>query len=116
MDFNRGTEIEFEGDELHQKLVASLQSFLFPDGTEIHRDGYSVSEEYQREFHKRFAVSLAKIVDVLAQQYAVGKVNNIVYPEEVLWDVLLQEIQRREQEAQENIFRQAMMGMEPPEE
>ena len=78
MDYNRGAEIEFEGNEFHQKLVSLVQSFLFPEGTESQRDGFSVSEEYQREFHKRFAVSLGKIVDVLAQQYAVGKVNNIV--------------------------------------
>lgn len=113
MEFNRGVEIEFEGDELHQQMVELVQRFLFPKGMEHHRDGFSVSEEYQQEFHKRYAVSLSKIVDVLCQQYAVGKVNNIVYPEEYLWEVIFQEIKRREQEAQDRIYQEAMMGMEP---
>ena len=113
MDLNRGIEIEFEGNELHQQLVESIQRFLFPPGKELHRDGFSVSEEYQQEFHKRYAIALGKIVDVLSQQYAVGKVNNIVYPEEYLWEVLFQEIRRREQEAQDTIYQEAMMGMEP---
>ena len=115
MEFNRAAEIEFEGSEFERDLVSLVQSFLFPDGAEVYRDGYTVAGEYQWEFHKRFGISLAKMVDVLAQQYAVGKVNNIVYPEEMLCDVLLQEVQRREHEAQHNIFRQAMAGIESPE-
>ena len=115
MEFNRDAQMEFEGSEFERNLVSLVQSFLFPDGADIYRDGYSVAGEYRREFHTRFGISLSKMVDVLAQQYAVGKVNNIVYPEEMLCDVLLQEIQRREHEAQNNIFRQAMAGMESPE-
>jgi hypothetical protein len=113
MDFNQGVGIDFEGAEFHQKLVELVESFLFPKDRQVHRDGYSVSEEYQKEFHKRFSISLGKIVDVLAQQYAVGKVNNIVYPEEILWDVLLSEIKRREQEAQDNIYQQVVRDLEP---
>ena len=113
MDMNRGTEIDFEGGALHQQLVDLLENFLFPAGMEHHRDGYSVSQEYQREFQKRFAVSLGKIVDLLAQQYAIGKINDLVYPEEMLCDLLMQEIGRKEQQAQDNIMREVFQGFEP---
>lgn len=116
MDLNLGTQIEFEGGVLHQQMAELLEAFLFPPGAEHHRDGYSVSQEYQREFHRRFSVSLGKMVDVLAQQYAIGKINDLVYPEEMLCDLLMQEIRRKEADAQGNIMREALRGLEPEEE
>lgn len=106
MDLNHNARIQFDGQELHQALAALLESFLFPPGTEQHRQGTYVSPEYEEEFTRRFSVSIGKLVDLLSQQYAIGKANDMVYPEEILWQAIVERIQARESEIQKNYYDQ----------
>lgn len=108
MHFNKVAEIEFDGDTLHQEMASLLTRYMFPEGSDRASGGAFVSDEYAEEFHKRYKIALGKVIDVLCQQYAIGKMNDIVYPEEYLVEIIIQKIKQHEDGFKQSIYEQTM--------